>query len=128
VSERKRVLIVEDEAGLAELLRVNLEAEGFHTAIAKDGMEAMRLYDSFHPDAVTLDLNLPHVSGFRLFEVFRKEDPDLPIIAVTAFAPQEGAELARRGITGFMTKPIDFPRLAGMLRRATGAEAAAPSE
>jgi two-component system OmpR family response regulator len=128
MTDRKRVLIVEDEAGLADLLRVNLEAEGFETAIARDGMEALRLHDEFKPHAVTLDLNLPHVTGFRLFEVFRKDDPSLPIIAVTAFAPQEGAELARRGITGFMTKPIDFPRLAAMLRRATMGDPPAASE
>lgn len=105
---RKSVLVVEDERGLAEIIAVNLEASGYHTNVAYDGLEALYLLDQSTPDVVVLDLQLPQVSGFRLIQLLRGREATatVPVIVVTALSFREAEEVIRAGADAFLTKPF----------------------
>lgn len=109
-----KVLVVEDEAPLAEMLRYNLKAEGFNVVHAETGEEALMLLDEERPDLVVLDWMLPGVSGIELCRRLRSKSDtcSLPIIMLTA----RGEESDRiRGLsTGaddYVTKPFSLPEL-----------------
>ncbi len=109
-----KVLIVEDEAPLAEMLRYNLEAEGFRVAHAETGEEALILLEEERPDLVVLDWMLPGVSGIELCRRLRakSDSRNVPILMLTA----RGEESDRiRGLsTGaddYVVKPFSLPEL-----------------
>ena len=118
------IVIAEDEKAVSELLRYNLEAEGYETAIANDGDETMLLLDERVPDLMLLDWMLPKVSGIEICRRVRarKETAHLPIIMLTA--KTEEADRIRGLETGaddYVTKPFStnelMARVKAVLRR-----------
>ena len=114
------ILIVEDEPGLLDLLSFHVQRGGFTVAQARDGLEALRMLEEIHPHAVVLDLNLPHVTGFRILELIKRGANPIPVIAVTALSFEEAEEVARKGADAFMTKPVDFDELNRLLHQILG--------
>jgi|APCry1669188879_1035177.scaffolds.fasta_scaffold12645_1 CheY-like chemotaxis protein len=104
----RTVMIVEDEPGLAEVLALNLQASGFETVTAHDGLQALYLLDQSVPDVVVLDLQLPQVSGFRLIQLLRSRTATarIPIVVITALSFREAEDVVRRGADAFLTKPF----------------------
>jgi len=105
----KSILIVEDENDIAQLVKIYLEKEGFHTLRAKTGLEAQKLVSSDHPDLLILDLMLPEMDGLEVCKSLRNK-PDtalIPIIMLTAKAEESdtivGLEL---GADDYVTKPF----------------------
>ena len=121
-----RVLIVEDEAPLAELLRYNLEAEGFRVSHAGSGEEAEILLAEERPDLVLLDWMLPQVSGIELCRRLRTrpETRGIPIVMLTARG-EEGDRIRglSTGADDYVVKPFSLPelmaRVKAILRRAS---------
>lgn len=118
------IVIAEDEKAVSELLRYNLEAEGYETATANDGDETMLLLDERVPDLMLLDWMLPKVSGIEICRRVRarKETAHLPIIMLTA--KTEEADRIRGLETGaddYVTKPFStnelMARVKAVLRR-----------
>lgn len=103
----ERILVVEDDPQVAEILQWNLFAAGYPVTVVEDGLAALRAFDDIRPALVTIDLNLPTVSGFRLVELFKRYAPSVPILVVTALAFEEAEEIARAGADDFVTKPFD---------------------
>jgi DNA-binding response OmpR family regulator len=105
----KKILIVEDEQDIAQLVKHYLEKEGFHSIFAKSGLEALNLAVSEHPDLVILDLMLPEMDGLEVCKVLRSksETAPLPIIMLTAKKEESdtvvGLEL---GADDYVTKPF----------------------
>lgn len=105
----KKVLIVEDEADIAQLVKLYLEKEGFQTLIAKTGIEAQKLVSSDRPDMIILDLMLPEMDGLEVCKKIRNkpETALLPIIMLTAKAEESdtivGLEL---GADDYVAKPF----------------------
>ena len=79
-----RVLVVDDEAMLADLLAQALRHEGWETATAKDGLDALAKASSFHPDIVILDVQMPRMDGLETLARLRARDPELPVLFLTA--------------------------------------------
>lgn len=105
----KKILIVEDEPDIAQLVKLYLEKEGFHTNVAKSGVEALKLIKSERPNLLILDLMLPEIDGIEVCKKIRTA-PDtalLPIIMLTAKAEESdtiiGLEL---GADDYVTKPF----------------------
>lgn len=118
------IVIAEDETAVSELLRYNLEAEGYETAIANDGDEVMLLIDERIPDLMLLDWMLPKISGIEICRRVRTrlETANLPIIMLTART--EEADRIRGLETGaddYVTKPFStnelMARVKAVLRR-----------
>jgi DNA-binding response OmpR family regulator len=103
-----RLLLVEDEPGLAEVLELHLRRAGFAVDVAGDGLAALGALERDRPDAVLLDLTLPRISGFRLLHLLRRDaaTAGLPVLVLTARSFQEAQEVARDGADDFLTKPV----------------------
>jgi DNA-binding response OmpR family regulator len=119
-----RVLVVEDEAHLAEGLRFNLEAEGHSVQVAGDGESAidrlLKRHDKF--DAVVLDVMLPGINGFGVVSALRKAKNYVPVLILTARGRAEDVlEGFAAGADDYLPKPFELPiflaRLQGLLRR-----------
>ncbi|MGW1199358.1 response regulator transcription factor [Streptomyces sp. NPDC002536] len=117
-----RVLVVDDEASLADLLRLALRYEGWDVHTAPDGAEAVRRAREFRPDAVVLDVMLPDMDGLAVLGRLRRELPDVPVLFLTA---KDSVEDRIAGLTAggddYVTKPFSLEevvaRLRGLLRR-----------
>jgi DNA-binding response OmpR family regulator len=119
-----RVLIVEDEAHLAQGLRFNLQAEGHEVEVSGDGEDALdRLLEKAeHFDAVVLDVMLPGKSGFEVAALLRKKQNYIPILMLTARGRAEDVLMGfESGADDYLPKPFDLSiliaRLDGLLRR-----------
>jgi DNA-binding response OmpR family regulator len=103
-----RLLLVEDEPDLAEVLALHLRGAGFAVDVAGDGLAALAALERTRPDVVLLDLTLPHLSGFRLLQLLRRDEVTaaVPVLVLTALSFQEAVEVARLGADDFLTKPV----------------------
>ena len=128
------ILLVEDDRDLAHLLESELRSQGFEVDVARDGLEAVRLYHVIRPDLVVLDVALPLMDGRAVCQRIR-EVSDVPILMMTAHAvtEQDIVQGLNLGADEFLVKPIrnlEFvARIRALLRRARGhtAEAGLPT-
>jgi DNA-binding response OmpR family regulator len=111
------ILVVEDEAGIADFLARGLEAEGYGVTIAADGIAGERLALSSGTDLVVLDRMLPGRDGIEVLDAIRRSKPALPVILLTAKADVadrvEGLDL---GAVDYVTKPFAFDELLARIR------------
>jgi two-component system response regulator MprA len=112
-----RVLIIEDEKGMAELLKKGLEEENHRIALAFDGLEGLELAKIYEFDAIVLDLMLPKVDGFEVARRIRHAGNQTPILILTArdAVPDivKGLDL---GADDYLTKPFSFEEFLARLR------------
>ncbi len=116
-----RVLIVEDDAAIGQVLQRSLQLEGYEVALAPDGVSALEQAYDFEPDAVILDLGLPRLDGIDVAKRIRK-DSEIPILMLTA---REGIESRVEGLDAgaddYLVKPFErqelLARVRAMLRR-----------
>ena len=120
----KRALVVEDDLLNRMFLCATLEAEGFTVEIVSDGAHAIATAREFHPDVITMDINLPNVSGVELIKQLRADDglKAIPILAITAYVGKgEEGRIRRAGASDYMSKPISIkPFLASVERLLDG--------
>ncbi|UNT01216.1 response regulator [Streptomyces tubbatahanensis] len=116
-----RVLVVDDSSVIRQLIRVNLELEGFEVVTAADGAECLDVVHRVQPDVVTLDAVMPRLDGVRTAERLRA-DPrtrHLPLALVSACTEleSEGVVGGERGVDVFLSKPFEPAELVRMVRR-----------
>jgi two-component system, OmpR family, alkaline phosphatase synthesis response regulator PhoP len=130
----KKILIVEDEPDIAQLVKIYLEKDGFHANVATSGVEALKVLKSERPDLLILDLMLPEIDGIEVCKKIRTT-PDtalLPIIMLTAKAEESdtiiGLEL---GADDYVTKPFSpkalVARVKALFRRLERTQNQSPS-
>ena len=122
------VLVVEDEDSFVDALTVGLQREGFRVQVARDGAEALELFDLVEPDLVLLDLMLPRISGVDVCRQIRARST-VPIIMVTAKSSEIDTVVGLEvGADDYVTKPYRLrelvARMLAVLRRAPGEEPA----
>ena len=117
-----RVLVVDDEANLTELLSMALRYEGWEVQAAGTGLKAVRAAKEFQPDAVVLDMMLPDFDGLEVLRRIREVDTDVPVLFLTA---RDAVEDRVAGLTAggddYVTKPFSLEeviaRLQALMRR-----------
>lgn len=117
----EKILVVDDDQNICELLRLYMEKEGYNVAIANDGVQALTTYRQFNPNIVILDIMLPKKDGWEVCREIRRSD-DTPIIMLTArgetFDKVLGLEL---GADDYVVKPFEskeiMARIKAVLRR-----------
>jgi two-component system, OmpR family, response regulator len=117
-----RVLVVDDEPNLADLLTMALRYEGWEIRTAHDGLTAVRLAREFKPDAVVLDVMLPDLNGLEVLRRLRDDSPNVPVLFLTA---KDAVEDRIAGLTAggddYVTKPFSLEevvaRVRGLMRR-----------
>lgn len=116
-----RVLVVDDEAEIRELCRVNLEFEGFDVVEARNGSEAIDMARRVRPDLVFLDLMMPGVDGWDVLHALKTDDDlaSIPVILLTAKSGEEDQMRGwQEGILDYVSKPFNPLSLAEWARRA----------
>ena len=120
----QRILVVEDDLDIQELLKNFLQEVGYEIVLASDGVEALSTFSSAQFDLVLLDVMLPKIDGFAVCELIRKQS-QVPIIMLTALSGEEeqirGLDLQ---VDDYITKPFSMPilirKIAAVLRRSSG--------
>lgn len=113
----KKVLIVDDEKAIVDILKYNLQKNEFETIEAYDGVEALRLAKAQDPDIILLDIMLPYMDGFEVCKALREEGSNVPIIMLTAREDETdkvfGLEI---GADDYITKPFSIRELMARVR------------
>ncbi len=117
--ETSKILIVDDEESIREVIATMLEAQGFHCVAVCNGREAQDQVLKMPPDLVLSDMIMPEMDGVRLLEWLRQYDPDIPVIMVTAIHDISTAlEAIRRGAYDYILKPFEKDQLYHAVGRA----------
>ncbi|MFJ5833984.1 response regulator [Streptomyces sp. NPDC093089] len=114
-----RVLVVDDNKVIRQLIRVNLELEGFEVVTAADGAECLDVVHRVCPDVVTLDVVMPRLDGIRTAERLRA-DPrtsHLPVAIISACGEHDAAAGAVSGVDAFLAKPFEPSELVRVVRQ-----------
>jgi two-component system response regulator HydG len=114
-----RVLLVDDESGILDSLKILFRGEGYQVAVASNGREAMSALDQDRPDLVLTDIRMPGASGLEVLARARSVDPELPVILMTAQASLQSAVRAvNEGAYYYLQKPFANDELLAICRRA----------
>lgn len=104
---QKNILVVDDEPHIRELLRQELEAEGYLIRTAQDGIEALRLVKELSPDLILLDVMMPNISGFDLAAVLKNNPATMNIPTIILSIIQDKERSDRLGVDRYLSKPIN---------------------
>jgi two-component system, cell cycle response regulator DivK len=122
---KKRILIVEDNDLNLKLFRDLLTAHGYDTIETKEGLEAINMTRTQHPDLILMDIQLPEISGLDVTRRLKADNSicGIPIIAVTAFAMKDDEEkILSAGCEAYISKPISIVPFLNTVRRFLGEE------
>ncbi|MFN8581768.1 MAG: sigma-54 dependent transcriptional regulator [Gemmatimonadaceae bacterium] len=118
-SQGPSVLVVDDEAGILDSLRILLKNEGFAPTVALGGKEGLSHLESMTPDIVLTDVRMPNVTGLEILNAARQRDPHTPVILMTAQATLQSAmQAVNDGAFYYIQKPFRNDELVAILRRA----------
>ena len=111
-----RILVVDDDDSIRELLRLHLSAAGYEVQVAEDAIAAGYLVLKGPPDLIITDVNMPHMDGFE-FVAALKSDHTLPMIPVIFLTSMEDGDSRGRelGAVGYVTKPVRSDRLLALV-------------
>jgi len=115
----KKILLIEDEAELVELMKMRLEANGYEVDFAYDGEEGLKSIEDNRPDLVLLDIKIPKIDGFEVCKII-KESPatkDIPVVAISALAGKDLPNRCREaGAEVLLFKPIEAEKLLSKIK------------
>lgn len=118
MEKKYKILLVEDEESLAHGLEYNLLEDGYEVMWAKDGREGLKFFEENNFDLIVLDIMLPYLNGFEISSKVREQDPQLPILMLTA---RKGAEDKIKGLElgadDYLTKPFNLNELLLRIKR-----------
>lgn len=108
-TDKKRILVIEDEAHIAEGIKLNLALQGYVVKIAADGVAGIDLWKEWQPDLIVLDIMLPGIDGLAVLQNIRLEDERLPVLILSAKATDrdriKGFSL---GVDDYLAKPFNL--------------------
>jgi DNA-binding response OmpR family regulator len=120
VSRPPRVLVVDDDEVIRQLITVNLELEGFDVHTAYDGQDCLDKIRDVDPDVVTLDVMMPRLDGWETAQRIRRDDSFAEVRIVLLSARAQEADIERGdtiGVDAYLTKPFDPDDLVETVRR-----------
>jgi two-component system, OmpR family, alkaline phosphatase synthesis response regulator PhoP len=130
-AQKKRVLVIEDEARIAEGLRLNLSLAGYAVSVALDGIDGLEKWRAWHPDLIVLDIMLPMIDGFSILKTIRQEDEKIPVLILSARGDtKDKVKGLRYGVDDYLAKPFDLEefllRVERLIQKSTWYEPAEP--
>src|SRR5205814_5545762 len=116
-STQTRVLVVDDEKNVRDLLRDILEDEGCEIVMAEGGRQALRLFDNGNFDAVFTDVGMPDMNGWELSRALRERDSKIPVAVITGWGEAVGShERQAAQVDWVVAKPFETPQIADLAR------------
>lgn len=116
---QQRVLVIDDEPDIRELLELTLLRMGLETATAGDVKEGLLAIQNFKPDLCLTDMKLPDGTGFDVVRYIQRETPHIPVAVITAFGSMDAAvEALKAGAYDFVSKPVDLTKLRDLVHTA----------
>jgi excisionase family DNA binding protein len=116
-----RVLVVDDEASIRDLLAKTLALAEYEVDVAPDGRVALERMRLFGYDLLITDLKMPGMDGLTVINEARRLNANLPVIIITGFSTEASAiEAANLGVSGYLTKPFKVPKVLAVAARALG--------
>lgn len=123
MADKKKILIVDDEQDILTYLSTLLEDNGYTTALAKNGEEALKQTEAVSPDLITLDVSMPEKSGIRFYREVKADGrwKQIPVIIVTGVSEDFKKFIStRHQVTppeGYLTKPIDAQEILALIKK-----------
>ncbi|MFP4029815.1 MAG: response regulator transcription factor [Candidatus Brocadiia bacterium] len=115
----KKILVVDDESHIRQLVKDNLEEENYEVFTANDGLAAMSMIDENDPDLIILDVMMPDMDGWEVCKAVRDRDEKTKIIMLTARSTSRDRMIGKRILKAdkYLTKPFDIEELLLQTRR-----------
>lgn len=118
-----RVLVVDDEKNIRDLLRMTLTKAGYEVLEAEDGAKAVEILrqddNPLMVDVITCDIRMPKMNGVEAIAFFRKEFPSVPVVVITGFPETELAvSLMKQGVSDYVPKPVESQKLLAVVAKA----------
>ena len=119
-----KILLVDDEESIRNMMRMTLELDGYHVQSAHDGAAGLAAFQEWKPDIVLLDVRLPGMDGIQLLNRIRELDPETEVIMITGHGDMDLAvECLRKDASDFLTKPVSDELLGLSIKRSLGRKA-----
>ena len=116
---KNKILIVDDEEDVRDMLHLSLSTMGYDVLDAEDGMKALQIFRDAHPQIVLTDIKMPSMDGIELLKELKREDPDAEVIMITGHGDMGLAiKSIKHEATDFVPKPVNLEVLKIALRRA----------
>jgi len=114
-----KIMIVDDEIDLREMLNLMIRKEGFETATAENGDDFLSKIDEFQPDIVTLDVMMPGLTTREILEKLpeKKTKPKIILLTVVRYSDEEKQKLYQKGIVDYVTKPFELDNLINTIQK-----------
>ena len=116
-----KVLVVDDEEDVVEVIQDRLEAYGFTVVTAGNGVEALKMLSMEKFDGVFLDVKMPEMGGIEALEEIRRRDRKIPVIIITSSSTREAAiEAIAKGANEYVLKPFEWEELKAKIEKVYG--------
>jgi DNA-binding NtrC family response regulator len=113
-----KILVIDDEQGIRDLLDTLLRRKGYDVVLAESGWKGLELFRLEHPDVIVLDLKMPGMDGLTVLQEIRSFDPRQPVIVLTGAGTAEAEQQVRAfGVTEYVEKEFSLHRLGDSLNR-----------
>lgn len=114
-----KIMVVDDEQDLREMIELMMKKEGFETEMAVDGTDFLNKIDVFQPDLVTLDVMMPGLTTKEILEKLKEKNskPKIILLSVVRFSDEEKKKLFEMGVIDYITKPFEFEDLMESVRK-----------
>lgn len=117
ILDSKKILVVDDDAGIRQSLARILRGSGYKVEVAADGEQAIATAESFEPDVLLVDMRMPGIDGIETHRRLQRRFPDLVAITMTAFArPDQTEQAITDGMVSVLSKPLDIDSLMEMVQ------------
>lgn len=116
-----KILIVDDEHDVVQMIRLLLKGNGYEVSDAPNGLAALRVFQTYFFDMIITDLRMPCMDGMSFLHEVKKLDPAIPVIILTAYdSPATACEAMKGGASVYMAKPFDIDQLLNVVKRMLG--------
>lgn len=117
---KKKIMIIDDEAGICDILKKLFQSEGYEVIAVTDSEKAIDMIKKENPCCILLDIKMPKVSGMDILSKVREYDDKINIIMITGYGTLESAvESMRLGAFDYITKPFDMEYIKNLVERCT---------
>jgi len=111
-----KIMVVDDEADIRNIIKMHLEGKGYNFLEAEDGEQAIKLLKTgdnlVNCGLILLDIRMPKVNGIECIEYFRDQAPGIPIVVITGYPETEMAvDLMKKGVKDYLVKPVESEKL-----------------